>query len=192
MKDIWKVAFGTVCGLLGAAIILIAVRPPRGNVITLSPPPTPEPIQVYITGAVGNPGVYSLPHKSRVDDAIQAAGGLLPQANAQNLNLAAFLQEGTHIRVPYLPTAIPTGSSPIVPSTQGKTTTGEFPININTASQEELEMLPQIGPVIAANIIEYRTTHGPFETIDAIQNVSGIGPKTFDEIKELIIVEISP
>ncbi len=192
MKDFWKVAFGVLCGLLAAAIVLVASSPPRGGAITLLPPPTPEPIQVHVVGAVFQPGVYSLPAKSRVQDAIQASGGLLPEANSQTINLAAFIQDGERVFVPFQPTSTPQDLPNRTPATGPLTPDGSQLININTASQSELESLPQIGPVTAGKIIEYREAHGPFSTIEEIQNVSGIGPKTFDKIKDLITVEILP
>jgi competence protein ComEA len=192
MKELWKVAFSVVCGLLAAAIILVASSPPRGGAITLLPPPTPEPIQVHVVGAVIQPGVYSLPPKSRVQDAIQAADGMLPEAYSQTINLAAFVQDGARVLVPYKPTATLEGIPKNEPPTGSLPPDISHPININTATPGELESLPQIGPVTAAKIIEYRETHGPFNTIEEIQNVSGIGPKTFDRIKDLITVEITP
>jgi competence protein ComEA len=195
-KDAWKVAFGVLCGLLSAGIILLASSPPRGEAVTLLPPPSPEPIQVHVAGAVAEPGLYHLPINSRVEDAIQAAGGFLSQADSQSLNLAAFLADGSRVVVPYQPTEIPEMAQrlePIeVPISGMQTPDSDHPININIASQEELESLPGIGPVTAAKIIDYRDLHGPFATIEAIQDVSGIGPKTFEQIKALITVGITP
>lgn len=192
MKGFWKVAFGLICGLLSAGVILLASNSPRGKAITLSPPPPPEPIQVHVTGAVKNPGLYELPGLSRVGDAIRIAGGLTTKAYSQTLNLAAFLQDGERVFVPYQPTESPPNN--IIGSQGAKEATVDplQPININTASQVELERLPGIGPKIALRIIDYRNLHGPFDEIEDIQNVSGIGPKTFEDLKGLITVEISP
>jgi competence protein ComEA len=74
VRNIWAVAFGVVCGLLGAGLLYLVTRPPRGEVIGLLPPPTPPPLVVHVSGAVVNPGVYSLPSGSRLGDAVQAAG----------------------------------------------------------------------------------------------------------------------
>jgi competence protein ComEA len=127
-----------------------------------------------------------------VQDAILAAGGLLPEAYSQTINLAAFVEDGARVLVPYQPTATPQAIVGRAPVTELLTPESSQLININTASQSELESLPQIGPVTAVKIIEYRETHGPFSTIDEIQNVSGIGPKTFEKIKDLITVEVTP
>lgn len=100
MNDWWKVAFGVVCGLLGAGVILLVGSQPRGEPVILSAPMTPGPIVVHVDGAVAKPGVYSLPAGSRVLDAVLAAGDLLPEADTQALNLAAPLQDGEHLLVP--------------------------------------------------------------------------------------------
>ena len=116
----------------------------------------------------------------------------MPEAYSQTINLAAFLQDGTRVHVPHQPTAVPQDLPSRASGGGLLTPDSSQPININTASQIELESLPQIGPVTAVKIIEYRETHGPFSTIEEIQNVSGIGPKTFEQIKDLITVEITP
>lgn len=192
MNDWWKVAFGVICGLLATGIILLVSNRPRGQAIKLTPAPTPAPIVVHIVGAVSNPGVYNLPAGARVQDAIQAAGGFLPEANPQALNLAAPLEDGGRVPVPTLPPANPTSggltrSNPVVttPDTNN-------PININTASQAELESLPGIGPITAQKIIAHREANGPFTAIEDIQDVSGIGPKKFEAIQDLITVGVFP
>jgi len=196
MKNWWAVALGVVFGVLASGVILLASQPPRGHPIELLPPPTPVPIQVHVSGAVQNPGVYALPPGSRVQDAIEAAGGLTENADLSELNLAAPLEDGSLIRIPARqPTATPAPKSPSAPQvtsppavesppTEGETTL----ININTATQEELETLSGIGPVTAQKIIAYREENGPFTTIEEIQKVSGIGPVTFEKIKDFITV----
>jgi competence protein ComEA len=188
MKEWWKIAFGVLCGLLGAGVIWLASRPPRGQAITLLSPPTPAPIVVHVVGAIARPGVYYLPAGSRVQDAIQAAGGLLPEANSQVLNLAALLQDGGRVSVPTAPPALPPMGTISQPDVRSPTLGIQYPININTASLAELDSLPGIGPITAQLIIDYRENKGPFKSIEDIMNVSGIGPKTFEEIKDLITV----
>ena len=190
----WAIIFGIAVGLLAAGVILLAASPPRGAPITLLPMPTPAPVMVHVSGAVAQPAVYSLPAGSRVGDAIRAAGGLLPEADTQALNLAAFLQDGSKVLVPFIPTPIPT-PQPGAPDSVRAVKLPTLPapgagglLNINTATQAELETLPGIGPVTAQHIIEYRQANGPFPDIEAIQDVPGIGPKTFEEIKDLISV----
>jgi competence protein ComEA len=183
---------GVVCGLLGAGIILLVSRSPEGSAITLLPPPTPAPLVVDISGAVVRPDVYTLPAGSRIRDAIQAAGGLSSQADSQNLNLAASLEDGMKIQVPQIMMApvapgIMTSISNSTAVGLGQGVVGGL-VNINTASQQELDSLPEIGPALAQRIIAYRTAKGPFTKIEDIQKVSGIGLVTFEKIKDLITV----
>ena len=183
----WKIAFGVVVGLLAAGLILLVSQSPQGEAITLLPPPTPAPIVVHVAGAVMQPGVYTLPAGSRVQDAIQAAGGFLPEANQQALNLAAFLEDGSRVSIPTIaPTPLP--ANQVTPGAKTPTPDITYPINLNTATQAELESLPEIGPITAQKIIEYREKNGPFQKIEDILNVPGIGQKTFEEIKALITV----
>ena len=188
-KGLLYIAFGVVCGLLASGIVLLASRPPRGNGILLSPPPTPRLCVVQVTGAVVYPGVYELPAGSRVRDAVQAAGGLTAEANASAINLAAPLEDGQSIVIQ----ASASLDSP--PAQRGNPLSITIEpasaqlINLNTAALEELDDLPDIGPVIAQRIVDYRTENGPFVTIDEIMKVPGIGQVTFDKIKNLITVE---
>ncbi len=183
MKGWWKFLLGILCGLIIAGFIILTSSQPRGAPVALRPPPTPAPILVHVSGAVTNPGVYALEPGSRVKDALQIAGGTHPEANTQTLNLAAPLQDGARILVPIYPTATSPGAPPVVAQSNPV-----YPIDINLATQAELESLPGIGPVTAKKIIAYREENGPFNAIEEIQNVSGIGPKTFEEIKNLIAV----
>ncbi len=198
-----SIAFGVVFGLLAAGVVLLVTGPPLGEAISLSPPPTQSPLVVHVTGAVTHSGVYSLPRDTRIGDAIEAAGGILQDADVQSLNLAAFVQDGDRIWVPakYQPQVTPTNAPPTavqrIPGTQNPPAPTTVPvherlININTASMLELESLPGVGPVIAQNTITYRQEHGPFTNIEAIQDVSGIGPVKFERIKDLITVESQP
>jgi competence protein ComEA len=194
----WLLAMGALIGLLAAGLVILVSSSPRGEAVRLLPAPTSQPLRVHVAGAVANPGVYSLPEKSRVETAIQAAGGLLPEAAAQGVNLAALLVDGQKVEVAFqpTPTATPALDHIATPATPGEATATAAPaaafsggpININTASQAELESLPGIGPALALRIIDYRNAHGPFATPEAIQDVSGIGPATYEKIKTLITV----
>jgi competence protein ComEA len=200
-RDLWLLAFGLVGGLLGAGLLFLAAGRPRGAAVQLSPPPTPAPILVHVSGGVVNPGVYALPLDSRVQDAVQAAGGLAPEAVGASLNLAARVKDGDQLIIPTLKPTSPPASSTAQAGTGG--TRFQAPlatdppgqagkININLASLEELDTLPGIGPVTARKIIDYRQANGPFQTPEAIMDVSGIGPATFERIKDLITVEPFP
>jgi competence protein ComEA len=177
-------AAGVLFGLFVAALIWIVARNPSGEAVILRPAPTERPVIVHISGAVPRPGVYALPDGSRVQDAIAAAGGFLAEAEKTQINLAALLVDGEKLDIPFIE-----GGSPVLP-TPGLTVvaaTTEL-ININTASQSELETLPGIGPTTAQKIIEYREQNGEFVTIEEIINVSGIGPGLYDRIKDLITI----
>jgi competence protein ComEA len=200
-RDLWLLAFGLVGGLLGAGLLFLAAGRPRGPAVQLSPPPTPAPILVHVSGGVMNPGVYALSLESRVQDAVQAAGGLAPDAMDSSLNLAARLKDGEQLVIPTMRPTLPPIPSTIQAETGGTRfqapLTTDLPIqdgkiNINLASLEELETLPGIGPVTAQKIIDYRQANGPFQTLEAIMDVSGIGPATFERIKDLITVSPFP
>ncbi len=145
-------------------------------------------IVVDVAGAVLVPGVYRLGAGARVDDAIRAAGGFSPRVDtdrvARELNLAATLADGAQLRVPSRDD--PTGGSGGSASTGGGAATGSR-INLNAATQAELESLPGIGPVTAGKIIAARS-EAPFRTIDELRERGLVGQKTFDSLKALITV----
>lgn len=189
MKSGWTISLSVLGGVLGTGLLLLINSPPRGEPVSLLPPPTPAPLTIHVTGAVLRPGVFSLPADSRVQDAIQTAGGFMPNADDDQLNLAARLEDGQKIQVTFVqpkatkaPTTSQADTSAGAPPTQAEL------IDINTASTAELEQLPGIGPVKARRIVEYRQANGPFDEIADIQNVSGIGPATFAALEELITV----
>jgi competence protein ComEA len=168
------------------------IEPTLAPTATITPSPTPAPIAVYVSGEVARPDVYLLAASSRVVDAISAAGGFTAGADQVVVNLAQPLSDGMHVHVPArgeAPTPAPLSQAAPADSTassQARTISG--PININTASPEELDLLPGIGPAIAQRIVEYRTTNGPFRSIEEIKQVSGIGDKLFEKIRDLITV----
>ena len=177
--------------ILGGVIFLLR-PPPQPELIVTSPPPTatslptptPRPLRVYVSGAVTSPDVYELPTESIVKDAIEAAGGVTSDADLDRINLALSVADGQHIYVPRQGEE----SSPVSPPNEPSgTTSGQAgsKININTASQSEIETLPGIGPSKAQGIIENR----PYESIDEIQKVPGIGEVTFQKLKDLITVD---
>ena len=165
----------------------ITILPPAPTATTL-PTPTPRPLCVYVSGAVAHPDVYELPYDSIVKDAIEAAGGPTSEADLDRINLARRVQDEEQIYVPKkgenLPVSPLSGPSSSSPSSQK----GDK-VNINTATIEELDTLPGIGPSIAQRIIDYRTTHGPFQSVEDIKNVRGIGDATFEKLKDKITVQ---
>jgi len=128
--------------------------------------------------------VYSLPPGSIVQDALQAAGGPTGDADLERINLAQELRDQQQV---YIPRRGETASRSLISGgNSDSNSTGSGLVNINTASAAELETLPRVGPSTAQRIIAYRQEHGPFATIEEIQNVSGIGPATFEQLKDLI------
>jgi competence protein ComEA len=183
------VVVGLLAGFLLAGLLYAVTRVPAGTPVPLEPPPTKVPLEVHVIGAVLRPGVYVFVDGSRVQDAITAAGGLAAGADPDALNLAAKLDDGQQLDVPYLggspPAPAPTSGFRVLPAQPTATPAANL-ININTAAVDQLETLPGIGPTIAQNIVDYRTLHGPFAHIEDIMNVAGIGPSTFDNIKDQI------
>ncbi|MDX1616591.1 MAG: ComEA family DNA-binding protein [Candidatus Promineifilaceae bacterium] len=184
------IAWLPVTLLAGAALMVmvswLTTRLEPEPILIASPMPTATagPIRVYVSGAVVEPAVYTLPAGSIVDDLVRAAGGMLPEADPILVNLAQPLVDGSHIHVSEM------GESQPLPArdsaSSGALVNGL--ININLADQAALEELPGIGPAIAGRIIAHRQSNGPFGTIAEIEEVSGIGPVTFEKIRDLITV----
>ena len=154
-------------------------------------PAEPTEICVHIEGAVQNPGLIKIPVGSRIVDAIEFAGGTVGDADTALLNLAENLQDGQKIYIPKKgeipPTPLITKSSdPGTITATGKIFT--FPINLNTASKEELMQLPGIGEKRAQDIIDYRIRRGSFKKKTDLMDVYGIGDGTYDKIKELVYI----
>lgn len=144
---------------------------------------TPTEVVVHVTGAVNAPGVFTLPADARVDDAVRAAGATA-DADLSQLNLAQKLNDGQKIVVPKTgETAAASTSS----ESTGEPESGAL-INLNTASQAELETLPSIGEVRAQAIIDYRETNGGFKSVEELKEVSGIGEKIYADVAPHITV----
>jgi competence protein ComEA len=136
---------------------------------------------VDVAGEVRKPGVYEFAEGQRVIDAVNQAGGPTAKADLSSLNLAAPLTDGTQVLVPS------SAGAAGVPGVPGAAT-GTGLININTASASELETLSGIGEVLAAEIVSYRTENGPFASVDELDEVSGIGPATLEDIRDQVTV----
>jgi competence protein ComEA len=157
-----------------AAPAVTPLRPSRTK------PAVVKLLVVDVAGAVRRPGLYSLHSGSRIDDAIAAAGGATRKAQLDAVNLAAPVADGEQVVVPRrgpagVAVASPAGSSP------------SAPLDLNTATLEQLEALPGIGPVTAQKILDYRQEHGAFHSVDELQGVPGIGPSHMAQLKGLVI-----
>lgn len=155
-------------------------------------------VVVHVSGAVVTPGVYELPSASRVGDAVRLAGGLSETASEKAVNLARRIEDGEQI---YIPTADEVAEAGVVQGgsnegssyeatdgdSSGESTTSHK-VNINTADATQLDTLPGVGPAISQRIIDYRTTHGKFESIEDLKQVSGIGEKKYAQLADAICV----
>jgi competence protein ComEA len=145
-------------------------------------PTVPVSINVYVTGAVLHASVYALPDGSIVRDALAAAGGAADDADLIAINLAARLEDGEQVTVPV---KSPDGTSAVVSPTSSASNV-HARISINHGTLADLDMLPGIGPAKAQAILDYRAQHGLFKRLEDLQNVKGIGTKTYEDLKSLI------
>ena len=151
---------------------------------------------IAVEGKVRHPGLVRLPPGSRIADAIDAAGGAEPGTDLSFVNLAQKVVDGELIVIgvtppPGVAATAGTGSSGAGGSGAGGSSGAAqpgAPINLNTATEADLDTLPGIGPALAQRIIDYRTQHGAFRSVDELRNVSGIGDAKFAEIKDLVTV----
>lgn len=163
----------------------VQVRSGPSGALVVAPTASASPatvILVDVAGWVRRPGVYEFAEGARVIDAIDAAGGARPGAVLSSLNLAAPLVDGTQVLVPKESQSAPTTET-------GTGTSGAMGlVNVNSATNAELETLPGIGEVIAQAIVDHRTENGPFTSVEQLVDVSGIGDATLENIRELVTV----
>ncbi len=180
-------------GAVAVAVLLVLALRHFGGGAGAAAPPVVAPIHVArrpaaakllvvdVAGDVRRPGLYKMPSGSRVDDAIAAAGGATQRAQLDAVNLAAPVADGEQIVVPgsgaggVAAASSPAGSSP------------SAPLDLNSATLEQLEALPGIGPVTAQKIVDYRTQHGAFHAVAELEGVPGIGPAHLAQLKGLVI-----
>jgi competence protein ComEA len=180
---------------LAAAVLLLVVGRYFASAGTPSaapaaPPPTGPDIAIIkpqlvvdVVGAVRKPGLYRLGQGARIADAVARAGGATRAAELASLNIAAPLADGEQVVVPAKApvassaAAAPSGAAPAAPA---------GPVHLSTATLEQLDSLPGIGPVTAQKILDYRTAHGAFSSVDELDAVPGIGPSRLDQLRDLV------
>jgi competence protein ComEA len=141
-----------------------------------------EDLVVDVAGAVGRPGVYRLPAGSRVNDAVQRAGGATPKAEVESINLAARLSDGQQVVVPE---RAATGANAVALGA-GATEQSTGPVSLGTATVDELDTIEGIGPVTAQKIVEFRDQHGGVSSVDQLDQIDGIGPATMEALRARI------
>ncbi|MGH2768290.1 MAG: helix-hairpin-helix domain-containing protein [Actinomycetota bacterium] len=171
--------------IAGSAYIYARTRPTPPEIRRIPAPVrdrravevAPKPLVVHVAGMVAAPGVYELPAGSRVKDALAAAGGPLEGADLAAINLAALLEDGQKVLVPK-------PGEP--PPPEGDESRPPVRISLNTATKSDLEQLPGVGPVLAQRILDYRRRRGRFTAVRELLEVGGVGPRKFEELKELV------
>lgn len=147
-------------------------------------------VVVHVAGAVVRPGVHRLAAGARAIDAVDAAGGALAEADLGRLNLAALVEDGQQVYVPRVgeerPSAPDAGAGSVADASGGGV--ASQPVDLNTATVDELDELPGIGPSIAAAIASYRDEHGPFTSVDQLIDVRGIGEARLEELRDWVVV----
>lgn len=180
-------AGGFLIGLiLGLSFLLFRAKKQGDLVIKVEPITTPSTVVVYVTGAVERPGLYTLPSGSRVAHAVERAGPFA-DADLARLAMAEQIRDGQTILVPqrrHEGAAVPSLSN----QEPEEATKRNFPLNINTATAEQLQQLPGIGPALAQRIIAYREQHGPFRSVEQLIEVQGISSRMVAEWEGLITV----
>jgi competence protein ComEA len=178
------------------ALILLAGRFVLGagttTVAPLPPPPAPGAgvtglpaarVVVDVVGAVRRPGLYRLEHGSRIADSVARAGGATRKADLSQVNLAAPLADGEQVVVPRRGVAV---AGPGVGGGGAGGAASAGPVHLSTATLDQLDSLPGIGPVTAQKILDYRAKHGAFTSVDELDAVPGIGPSRMDQLRDLV------
>lgn len=150
--------------------------------------PAPSAVFVHVVGHVKEPGIYRLGAGARVFDAIAAAGGATEDADQSALNLAQPVSDGEQVRVPAVGEAPAPDASSGAPNGGGASAAAGGKINLNSATVEELDTLPRVGPAIAQRIIDYRQQHGRFTSVDQLGDVSGIGDAMLAALRDRVTV----
>lgn len=179
------VLLGTRFLLHGPSASTALERPIVGSAQAGARPAVSSRLVIYVVGAVRRPGLYRVATGSRVADAVARAGGLTRRADPAGVNLAAPVADGEQLVVPArLPTAVAVAQGAPVP---GGSAAPAGPVQLSVATAEQLDSLPGIGPVTAQKIIDYRTAHGAFRSVDELDEVPGIGPARVEQLRGLVV-----
>lgn len=202
MNQVRQMIYGILIGLIAAGGILLISNQEQGVPITLSPAPTitltslPKPtntaplIQVQIGGEILEPGIYELPLNSRLITLITLASGLTENADQERVNQTALLKDGDYFYIPAVGQDIPETASNAPQNRSGNNEIEfEYPLDLNTATQDALESLPGIGPTKASEILIYREKVGRFSAVEELLNISGIGQATLETIRDYVFCE---
>jgi competence protein ComEA len=182
-----------VAGVIAIAVVAwLLLREPTGPPVESSLPRAkpattttlPDEVVVHAAGAVAHPGLYRLVRGARVDDLLRAAGGAAPDADLDRVNLAAPVADGSRVYVARVGEPVPAASA----GASGDGSEDSGPVDLNTATLEQLDDLPGVGPATAKAIIDERTRRGRFGSVDDLLNVRGIGPAKLDAIRDLVTV----
>jgi competence protein ComEA len=189
-RHLLAAAVALVLLLLAARLLL-----PAGTTTPAAPLPPPPGlgagateapharVVVDVVGAVRRPGLYRLEQGSRIADALARAGGATPKAVLAQVNLAAPLADGEQVVVPKR--GLSGAALPSSDATGGASSTA--PVQLSTATLEQLDTLPGVGPSTAQKILDYREKHGAFSSVDELDAVPGIGPKRLDQLRDLVV-----
>jgi competence protein ComEA len=179
-------AVGAIAVVLLAARFLLPPQPapaPAAAPARAAAVPRAAEVVVHVVGAVRTPGLYRLAQGKRVADAVARAGGPTRRADQSAVNLAAPLADGQQVVVPARPPPAPAaeGTAPA-----GGDTAPAGPVHLNTATLEQLDSLPGVGPVTAQKILDYREAHGAFSAVDELDAIAGIGPARLESLREVV------
>ena len=184
--------FGVAAAIAVLLILVVRHHGGRGSTahvvapvrVVAAKPAAAKLLVIDVAGAVRRPGLYRLRSGSRIDDAIAVAGGPAPKAQLDTVNLAAPIADGEQVVVPGRGAA---GAAAAAASPPAAGSSPTAPLDLNTATLEQLEALPGIGPVTAQKILDYRQAHGAFHAVTELQGVPGIGPAHMAQLKGLVI-----
>jgi competence protein ComEA len=183
-----------LCALAVVAVALVGARYlKQEGAGTAAAARAPKPVRiqrsgggrafVHVTGAVRRPGVYRLPSWARLDLAVKRAGGPAKGADLEGVNLAAKVADGQQVVVPR---RVAAGGAGPVAALPGSGEAPSAPISLNTATAEQLDQLEGVGPATVQKILEFRKEHGGFRSVDDLKQISGIGPKRFETLKDKV------